>query len=262
LCLAVVAGLGLASAVPAEAQTQGSALNEITKRGVIKIGWGVVYPYMYRDPKDNQLTGFAVDFMNQLGEEMKVKVEWVEDSWATLIAGLQSGKYDVTLPGVAITIPRALAITYTKPVARQPLGLMMLKDEAAKYKSWRDLDKPEVRITTTLGSNVDMFATRRFEKAQIIRVKAGPESIAQVLGKKAEAWANSLEAFSRVQQEHPQLAVVGGDTFGASPIAMGVRQGDIVLRDFLNLYIDEQKRTGALKKLLDKHNLFEWSEQD
>jgi cyclohexadienyl dehydratase len=242
---------------PARAQVQ-TALTEIQKRGTLRVGWGVLFPYMYRDPNTNKLTGFAVDFMEEMAPQLNAKLEWVEDNWSTMIAGLQSGKYDVTLPALAHTLPRALAVTFTDPVARQPLGLMVLKKNVGQYSSWQDLDKPGKRITTTLGSNVDMFSTRRFKQAEIIRVKAGPDSIAQVLSGKADAWANAIEGFKLVEKQQPDLAIVPGPTFGASPIAMAVRQGDFVFRDWINMFIAEEKATGNLQRLIAKHGLFEW----
>lgn len=251
-----VATLGVTPRAEAQAQ---STLGEIQKRGAIRIGWAVVFPYMYRDPSTNELVGFSVDFANELAKELNVKVQFVEDSWATLIAGLQANRYDVTIAAVAATLPRAMAVTFTNPVARQPLGLMVRAKDAAQYKNWTDLDKPGKKITTTLGSNVDMFSTRRFQHAEIIRVKAGPESIAQLLSGRADAWANSLEAFRLIQKERPELVVVPGESFGASPITMAIRQGDFLFRDWLNLFIQEQKATGTLSKLLEKHALFEWT---
>jgi ABC-type amino acid transport substrate-binding protein len=253
----VLLALWLVANAPAWAQAP-SAVTEIEKRGTLRVGWAVLFPYMYRNPENNQLTGFAVDFMGEMAPQMNAKLEWVEDNWSTMIAGIQSGKYDVTLPALAQTLPRALAVTFTEPVARQPLGLMVLKKNVGKYTSWQDLDKPGVRITTTLGSNVDMFATRRFKQAELIRVKAGPDSIAQVLTGKADAWANAIEAFKLVQTQQPDLAIVPGPTFGSSPIAMAVRQGDFVFRDWINMFIEEAKATGSLQALIAKHNLFEW----
>ena len=57
----------------AQAQ-QASALQEIRDRKELRVGWAVIYPYIYRDPKTNELVGFAVDFMNDMGEALKVKV--------------------------------------------------------------------------------------------------------------------------------------------------------------------------------------------
>lgn len=254
IALGALALLGVCQ--PSQAQTSTpSALQEIKSRGTLRVGWGVLYPYMYRDPKTNELAGFAVDFMNAMGQALNVKVEFVEDNWSTMIAGLQADKFDVTLPALAITLPRAEVITYTRPIARQPLGLLVKSADAGKYKSWRDLDKPDIRITTTLGSNVDLYTTRLFKKAQIIRVKGGPDSIAQVLGGKADAWANSIESFNMIVKEQPDLAIVPG-VFAASPMAMGVRQGDFIWRDWINLFVNEMESTGKLKEMIDAHGLF------
>jgi cyclohexadienyl dehydratase len=261
LALIVVALTGICQ--PSSGQTQAqSTLQEVKSRGTLRVGWGVLFPYMYRDPaNNNELTGFAVDFMNAMGQALGVKVEFVEDNWSTMIAGLQANKFDITLPALAITLPRAEVITYTRPIARQPIGLMVPKKDIGKYSSWQDLDKPEIRITTTLGSNIDFFVTQRIKKAQIIRVKGGPDSIAQVLGGKADAWANGLDAFNMIQKERPDLAIVPG-LLGSSPMAMGVRQGDFVWREWINLFIDEMERTGKLKAMLEARNLFEPNGKD
>lgn len=247
--------------VLAPAQTT-SVLNEIKSRKELRVGWAVFYPYIYRDPSTKDLKGFAADFMEDMAKSMNVKLVWVEDSWATLTAGLQSNRFDMTIPGVAITMPRAEVVTFSKPVARMPLGLMVLKKEGETYTSWQDLDRPGKRITTTLGSVVDLFATARFKNAEIIRVKAGPDSIAQVLTGKADAWANGVEGLQMVQKERPELIIVPGPDFGSNPICIAIKQGDLVLKDYVNIYIDDLKRKGVLASMLQKHGLFEWKELD
>jgi ABC-type amino acid transport substrate-binding protein len=222
----------------------------------------VFFPYIYLDPQTKKITGFAADFMEAMGTSLNVKLVWVEDSWATLVAGLQANRYDMTLPGVAITLARAEVVTFSKPVAKMPLGLLVRKDsDTATAKNWKDLDQPGKRITTTLGSVVDLFATKRFENAEIIRVKAGPDSIAQLLANKADAWANGLEGLAMIQKEHPELTIVPGE-FGANPICIAFRQGDFITRDYVDLFIDDLRRTGVLKGMVEKHGLFAWNELD
>jgi ABC-type amino acid transport substrate-binding protein len=245
--------------VSAQAQ-QVSTLQEIRDRKELRVGWAVIYPYIYRDPKTNELVGFAVDFMNDMGEALKVRVVWVEDSWATMIAGLQSKKFDVTLPAMGVTLPRAEVVTFTNPVCRLPVGLIIQKKDAEKYPTWAELDQPDKRISVSLGSTSDLFATRKFSKAQIVRLKAGPDSIAQLLAGKVDAWADPADASGALEREHPELVAIGGPPVGSAPMAMAMRQGDFVFRDWLNLFIDVQKRTGVLKRLIDKHGLFEWTE--
>lgn len=246
--------LAVSAAGPsAMAQTQ-SALQTIQQRGTVKVGWAVWFPYAYRDPKTNELAGASIDLIENLGKELGVKVEWVEDSVATLVAGLQSNKFDMTFP-LTITMPRALAVTFSKPFLESGVGLMVRKDDLAKYESWQDLDKPGLKITTTLGSNVDVFATKAFHEAELLRVKDAPASLTQVLTGRAHAWANTYDAFEKIKAERPDLAVVPGQPFGFSRTAFVVRQGDYVFRDWLNYFIEDQVQSGTLAKILAKHNL-------
>jgi polar amino acid transport system substrate-binding protein len=237
---------------PASAQT--SSLDAIQKRGTVRVGWAVWFPYIYRDPKTNEITGVSVDLAQSLAKELGVKLVLEEDNWNTLIAGLQSNKYDLTIP-IAVTLPRAKAATFTTSILKSGVGLMVPKRDAAKYKSWKDFDKPDMRITTTLGSNVDLFATRAFKQAQILRVKGGPESLMQVMTGKAQAWANTMDAFVKIKAEQPDLVVVPGSEFGFSQVAFSVRAGDFHFRDWLNYFIVDQKDSGALLKTIEKYGL-------
>jgi polar amino acid transport system substrate-binding protein len=256
---AILSGPLTALTHPVHAQAPGAALNDIKARKELRVGWAVFYPYIYLDPQTKKISGFAADFMEAMSTSLGVKLVWVEDSWATLTAGLQTNKFDMTLPGVAITLPRAEVVTFSKPVAKMPLGLLVRKADAENLKSWKDLDQSGKRITTTLGSVVDLFASKRFEKAEIVRVKAGPDSIAQLMANKADAWANGIEGLAMIQKEHPELAVVPGE-FGVNPICIALRQGDLVTRDYVNLFIDDLRRTGVLKAMVEKYGLYAWSE--
>lgn len=252
-----------ASLLPSSALgQQASVLSEIKSRKELRIGWSTIYPYIYRDPKTNELVGFAVDFMNAMSGALGVKPVWVEDSWATMVAGLQSKKFDITLPAMGVTLPRAEVVTFTDPVCRLPVGLVIQKKDKDKYKAFDDLDQPDKKVAVSLGSTSDLFATRKFSKAQLVRVKQGTDSLAQLLAGKVDAWANPADASGALEREHPELMTMSVDAVGSAPMAMAIRQGDFIFRDWVNLFIDVERRTGTLKKSIEKHGLFEWNRYD
>ena len=242
-----------ASVNPASAQTV-SALNDIKKNGKLRIGWAVWFPYAYKDSKTKELSGLSIDLGNEMGKALGVEVEWVEDSWATLIAGLQAGKFDVNLP-MGITLNRAVAVTYASPFIQYSEGLMVPKKDAGKYKNWRELDVKGMKITTTLGSTTDGFLTKALVNAELVRAKDGATSVAQVLTGRADAWANGYGAFKKIKQERDDLAVVPGPTMAAVPVAFVVRQGDYHRRDWINYFIRDEVKTGALDRMVEKHGL-------
>ena len=238
----------------ADAQQKNSVLSKIKKEGKLKIGWAVWFPYAYRDSKTKELAGFSIDVGNALGEALGVEVEWVEDSWATLIAGLQAGKFDLNNP-MGITLPRAIAVTYTPPFIQYNEGLMVPKSEAGKYKHWRELDVKGMKITTTLGATTDAFLTKALVNATLIRAKDGATSIAQVLSGRADAWANGYGAFAKFSKERDDMVVVPGPTMAAVPVAFVMRQGEYHFRDWITYYLRTEAKTGALDQLAKKHGL-------
>ena len=58
---------------------------------------GTFAPFSYHDDNDN-LVGYDVEVSEALAKELGVKVKFVEVKWDSLIAGLDSDKYDFSIP--------------------------------------------------------------------------------------------------------------------------------------------------------------------
>ncbi len=232
---------------------QTSALDRIEKQKVLRVGWAVWHPYMFRNPSNNQLEGISYELVQDLGKALGVKVEWVEDSWSTLPAGLQANKYEITNL-MAITPPRAAVVNFSKAVTKHGLSLIAPKAEVAKTKSWEDWDRSGVKIAVTLGANSDMFVTEKFKKAEIVRLKTVPENVLALVSGRVQAHASTIDALKTIQKEHPEMALVPG-SYGGSEVAFAVRKGDKKLDERVNMFIADAKRTGRIKQLLDKYGL-------
>ena len=251
--LAVLLAGILAIAAPGVGNADTSAMDHISKDKTLRVGWAVWNPYVYRDPKTNSLVGISYDLVEDLGKAMGVKVEWVEDSWATLPAGIQAHKFDITNL-MAITPPRAEAIDFSHPVTKHGLSLIAPEAKVAKTKGWEDWDRPDVKIAVTLGANSDMFITEKFKKAQIVRLKTVPENVLALMSGRVDAHASTIDALKAIQKEHPSLAIVPG-SFGGSEVAFGLPKGDKELANVVNKFVDEAKRSGRISQLLDKYGL-------
>jgi polar amino acid transport system substrate-binding protein len=250
--LLATAPLGIGS--PARALgSPDSSLDRIQSQKMMKVGWATWYPYIFRDPKSNDIQGISFDLAEQIGKAMGVKVTWVEDSWATLPAGLQAGKFDVANL-MAITPPREAVMSFTNSVTRHSLSLLAPKEEIAKAKSWQEWDRPDVKITVTLGSVGDMFVTQQFKKAEIVRLKTFPENVLALQTGRVNAFGATLDALTVLEKDLPQFAVLSS-SFGNSEVAFGVTKGDDALVARLNQAIGEFKNSGQVKQMIVKYGL-------
>jgi len=217
LLLALGLGLGpfLAAALAvagfvgaAQAQSQSPAMERIEKQKQLRVGWAVWHPYVYRDPKSNQVQGISYELLQDMGKALGVNVVWVEDNWSTLPAGIQANKFEITNL-MAITPPRAEVVGFSEAVTQHGLSLLAPQAEVAKTRSWQDWDKPGIKIAVTLGANSDMFVTEKFKKAEIVRLKTVPENVLALVSGRVHAHASTIDALMTIQKEHKTLPDVG-----------------------------------------------------
>lgn len=248
------AGAIALSTVPSLAQ-DGGTLAAINKRGSIRVGWAVWYPYVFRDPKTNEITGIMPDYMAKVVEPLQgVKVEWVEDSTATLIAGLQSNKFDMTSL-LGITEERAKAASFTAPLLQDGTALAGLKSKIGDKSGWERYNSAGTKISVTLGSNTDLYVTDAFKNAEIVRFRTEPESIAAVLAGRVEAMAIGRGSATTVLQQRSELMLVPASMFRSYPVAPVVAKDNNELREWLESRASELKASGELLTIVEKYSL-------
>jgi ABC-type amino acid transport substrate-binding protein len=254
---AVILAFAVSFVAPPSMAQSGSALDRIQSDGKLRVGWATWWPYAYKDPENkNELSGVAIDVFELMAKELKTEVVWVEDSWATLIAGLQANKFDVTLP-MGRTLERAKAATYASPFLQFGSGIVIRKEDAAKYKSWQDLDKDGLKVAVALGSTGDTFASRKFANADVVRLRSEPELLMSLVTKKVNAWHSTYGAFQKILPKHPNLMIMPATTLAIVPTGFVVRQGDWHWVQWLDFFIEDINQTGELIRILDKHGLGE-----
>jgi ABC-type amino acid transport substrate-binding protein len=249
------AALAAVASVRTALADQPSTLDSVISTGTLRVGWAVIHPDFYREPGSNEYRGMAYDIVSDLAKTMKVKLELIEDNWSTLVAGIQSNKFDITIPALGVTLPRALAVSFSAPVYQSAVGLLIRKQDGDKFKSLSDFDKPDVRISVTLGSNSDMFLTRFVKNAQILRVKGPPDSLTQLMTNRADAMCSPTSSLKSIAKEQTSLEVFDKGVVGFSPVSFAFRAGDYRLKEYLDDYIGEIKSTGQLQQLYEKYGL-------
>ena len=142
--LFLVLGLGLAGSASAgklQMQlTQESTLEQIMKRGVMRVGMDTFVPWAMKD-KTGKFVGFEIDVATQLAKDMGVKVEFVPTKWAGIIPALLTGKFDVLIGGMGIRTKRALKVNFTIPYDYSGMSMVASKKKAAGFSSLEDFNR-------------------------------------------------------------------------------------------------------------------------
>ncbi|MDJ0630420.1 MAG: transporter substrate-binding domain-containing protein [Rhodobacter sp.] len=239
---AIAAGaLSLAVAAPALAQ---SALNEILDSGVLKFGTtGDWNPMSVRDPATNSYKGFDIDVANELANDLGVEVEFVPTDWKTLVNGVVAGKYHMT-GSASISPPRMKVAGFSESYIAVEIMPFTTPDLAGQFDGYDSINKPDVKVATTLGTTFEAMVREWFPDADIKVVEAPARGFQEVLAGRADVFITSNIEGSTLKAKHGVVQVPGTEPRSPTPIAMLLPQDDQVWINYVNNWVKVKQAKG------------------
>ena len=222
-----------------------SAVEQIAKRGVIKVGMDVFVPWAMKDKK-GELIGFEIDIAKKVAKDMGVKIEFVPTKWSGIIPALITGKFDVLIGGMTITTQRNLKINFTRPYYYTEQGLMAHKKKAAGFKV-SDFNSPDVTIAARLGSTAAVAAKQQFPKAKLRLFDDEPAAVQELRNGNVHAMVSAQPLPSSTALEYPDTIMVYDEVMMLEAIGIGVRKGDHETLNLINNWIEINRNNGWIQ---------------
>ena len=234
---------------------QESAVEQIMKRGTLKVGMSTFVPWAMKD-KTGKLVGFEIDVATRLAEDMGVKVQFVPTKWAGIIPALLTGKFDVVIGGMSVRPDRNLKVNFSIPYDYAGQSIVANKKLAAGFSSLQDFNHPDVVISARLGSTAADAANKFMPRAKKRLFDDEAQVIQEVVNGKAHAAVASapLPAFQAIKFSDKLFLPVRG-TFTKEPIGFALKKGDYDTLNYFNNWIRVVEAKGWLAER--KHYWFE-----
>jgi polar amino acid transport system substrate-binding protein len=225
-------------------------LNEIVKRGELRVAvQSGAAPYAFVDKNGNH-TGSMVEFTREMAKRMGVKLKILDFDWDGLIPALLSGKADILAADMTPTLKRALKITFADPWYYVQPGIFT--KTGASYQVLEDVNKPSVTVGVLLGSTGETIAKKLLPNAKIKTYKGGGRMIVQaLLAGHVDAGVNDDLAVLTVLPDFPPNSIRLLDKRlgkGKDPLAFAVRQESVNLWQWINLYFKTIRADGTYQK--------------
>lgn len=258
MCLLAVSTEPGSAASVRQQLTAESALEQVLKRDVLKVGMSTFVPWAMQD-KTGKLIGFEIDVASRLAKDMGVKVEFVPTKWAGIIPALLTGKFDVIIGGMGILPERNLKVNFTMPYDYSGMSMVANKQLAAGFKSLEDFNRPDVVLAVRLGATPVAAAQKFMPKAQLRKFDDESQAIQELLNGKAHAVVASAPMPAFQALKYPEkLFLPLKETFTKEPIGFALRKGDVDTLNFFNNWITVVQAEGWLAER--KHYWFETNE--
>lgn len=230
-------------------------LEQVLKRGVLRVGMSTFVPWAMQD-KSGNFVGFEIDVANRLAQDMGVKAEFIPTKWSGIIPSLLTGKFDIIIGGMGIRPERNLKVNFSIPYDYTGMSIVAHKKLAGGFKKLSDFNNPGVTIASRTGTTAAAAAKQFMPKAKLRLFDDESQAIQELLLGRIHAVIASapLPAFQAIANPD-RLFLPLKEVFTREPIGFAIRKGDFDSLNFLDNWIRIVEAEGWLKDR--KHYWFE-----
>ena len=251
-----------AASVSKDGAQKESVYDRVMRTKTIRCGYHIWEPFLTKDINTGQMSGIYFDYMQQLGEVLSLKIEWVEETgFGPHVEALKNNRFDMMCAGDYQNGARGRYIDYTAPILYVALGIMVRADDKRFDHDISLLNDDGIKLSSVEGTTPFIVGNRDFPKSQKI---TQPESqdlmipLMDVAGCKADAAITGLPLAFRFMAANPgKLRQVPMDhpirLFGSS---LSLKQNEVAMQNMINNATRELMYSGAIEAIIKKHEKY------
>lgn len=238
-----------------ENEVAADRLSEIRKKGLLLVGaTGDYRPMSYREPDTGEYWGFDADLAEDLADSLGVKLQYVPTSWPTLMDDTLAGKFDLAVCGITITDARKEQALMSEGYLVNGKTIICRSEDAAKYTDLKSINKPEVRVMVNPGGLNEKFARENLPDVTLIVHDVNQDIPGLIAEGAADIMITEImEAGYYVGQDERLAAPLINEPFTHGELGVLMPKGSEDLLEYVNAFLEEEKRSGRLDDLADEY---------
>lgn len=232
---------------------EGSILDIVKEKGVVRIGTGNATPPMNYIDEKGDWVGFDVDLGNELAERLGVKVEWVLVNNKTRIAFLANRTIDISLANISQTRSREEQIDYAEPPYFWTGKIFYAKK--GKFKTVKQLAGKKIGVDQ--GSNAFIVAPQEIAKYSkkapvMLSFQNSAEGFLALKQGKIDAYSQDAQIMAAVAGELGEQYEAVGHIYSPGLYGIGVPSDDSKWRDKISFILQDMLNDGTYEQIYQK----------
>ena len=248
-----------ADPAPAPATATASRLDAILARGVLRVGsTGDYEPFSYRAGAAGGFIGLDIALAADLARSLGVKLQVVPTTWGAMMGDLADDRFDLAMGGVSVSLERQKKAWFSIPYLRDGKTPIARCEDAPKYQTLPDINRPGVRLIVNPGGTNERFARANAERATLVIHPDNVTIFDRIVAGDADLMiTDAIEA--RLQQRlHPKLCAIHPDApFDFSEKAVLLPR-DVALKAYVDQWLHQAIESGAFARANEQWLAYPW----
>ena len=206
-------------------------------------------PFVYL--KNNQFVGFDVEVITGFAKEYGYAIQFEDTAFASILSGVQSGKYDLGLSGITITEERKESLDFSDTYHIEDLAVIISSQTQNQTDDLSQFNTATLGVVT--GSLYGGYSKEQFPNATIKEFNNFADVLVALRQGKVDGTMLDKPNFNSVARTDDQLSCITVPAYSVE-IGFGFQKNDggYALQAQMNEFLAKLRAEGKIDQLIDK----------
>jgi len=246
--------LGALASLFCTTTAQADKLDDIVSNGKIRCAVMLDFPPMGSRDSGNNPVGFDVDYCKDLAKALSVEAEIVETQSPDRIPALMSDRADVIIGSTSDTLERAKTVGFSVPYFA--FEFVLLTKKGSDIKSWQDAKGHAIGANSGTYEAIQAEKDVKFWGSGSFRGYQTQNDTLLAVNQghiDASISTSTVVATTIASGRYPNLQMGPKVPYPIDYVALAAPREEYGLINYLNLFINQQVRTGRYAELYKKY---------
>ena len=209
-------------------------------------------PYEFHE--GDKIVGIDAEIAKAIADKLGLELVIEDVAFDSIIAGVQSGKYDIGCAGMTVTEDRLKSVNFTTSYATGIQSIIV--KEGSPIKTIDDLVKGKYKVGVQSGTTGDIYMSDAENggvgEDRIDRYNNGNDAVVALLAGKIDAICIDNEPAKAYVAANKGLSILE-TPFTEEKYAIAVSKNNEALLNAINNALDELIKDGTIAKIVEKY---------
>ena len=207
-------------------------------------------PYEFIEGDDAAVQGIDAEIAALIAEKLGLTLRIESVEFDSIIAGVQSGKYDMGMAGMTVTEERLQSINFSDSYATAVQSVIVT--EGSTIASVDDIvGDGSMKIGVQQGTTGAIYAADDYGDDNVINYKNGPDAVQALIAGKVDCVIIDNEPAKAYVAANEGLAILDS-AYAEEEYAICVAKENTELLDGINAALNELIADGSVQAIIDK----------
>lgn len=249
--VAVLAGCGSSST---SNETKTDATEAASGKEKLTMATNAYFP-PYEFYEGEKIVGIDAEVAQAIADKLGMELEIVDIEFDSIIAGVQTGKYDMGMAGMTVTDERKESVDFSVSYATGIQSVIVPENSAIKSVDDIFADGATYKVGVQLSTTGDIYVTDDLGDAaadRVVEYQTGNDAVAALSAGKVDAVVIDNEPAKSYVAATAGLKILDTE-YVAEDYAICFSKNNTELKDKVDAALQELIKDGTVKGIIDKY---------